>query len=396
MELFDGYPYLEDDRIIIHKMGPEDAADLEELTSDPQVYDYVPPFLYELKYEDKAEVIARLDEEYFDTKEGILMGIYFKAANNKLVGLAEIYSYDEKKSKASIGCRIGSKYWGKGISPSMAALMRDYLIKDIGLETVTAHIMQANVSSERSIAKSGFLPKYRNLLEDWGMGEMCLTDKYVYKKEWLGKESVAEKIPEVQVEQFVMAYEADQDRIRALLPESYVSLRPVLRINSEIRDEEVVYLEFNTPVEYDGRRGWLNIASWKSTRDDISFSRDDKTVTISASFIELSYTGVGIEGGCPAEKDNEGCYYITDETEFRPAEKITENKEFCDCEFAWKFGSGDARGRSQGKTLPAAFREPKEELPKILFTPENAAAIPCRQVLGSYIVRFKRNRAAAI
>ena len=24
------------------------------------------------------------------------------------------------------------------------------------------------------------------------------------------------------------------------------------------------------------------------------------------------FTGVGIEGGCPAEKDNAGCYYFTD------------------------------------------------------------------------------------
>ncbi len=40
----------------------------------------------------------------------------------------------------------------------------------------------------------------------------------------------------MQVEQFVMAYYAEQDRLRALLPEGFVSLRPVLRINAEVRD----------------------------------------------------------------------------------------------------------------------------------------------------------------
>ena len=38
------------------------------------------------------------------------------------------------------------------------------------------------------------------------------------------------------VEQFVMAYGAEQDRLRALLPEGFASLRPVLRINAEVRD----------------------------------------------------------------------------------------------------------------------------------------------------------------
>ena len=59
----------------------------------------------------------------------------------------------------------------------------------------------------------------------------------------------------MQVEQFVMAYGIEQDRIRALLPEDYESLRPVLRINTEIRDEKTVYIEFNTPVAHGGKRG---------------------------------------------------------------------------------------------------------------------------------------------
>lgn len=40
----------------------------------------------------------------------------------------------------------------------------------------------------------------------------------------------------MQIEQFVMAYGVEQDRLRAILPEGFTSLRPVLRINGEIRD----------------------------------------------------------------------------------------------------------------------------------------------------------------
>ena len=105
----------------------------------------------------------------------------------------------------------------------------------------------------------------------------------------------------MQVEQYVMAYGIEQDRIRAIIPDGFVSLRPVLRINAEIQDNSNGYLEFNTPVE----------------------------------------------------KDNAGCYFLKETPELKKPETITENKEFCDCTFQWKFTEKDAHGVSIGKTLPS-------------------------------------------
>lgn len=39
----------------------------------------------------------------------------------------------------------------------------------------------------------------------------------------------------MKVEQYVMAYGVEHDRLRAILPEGFTSLRPVLRFNAEIR-----------------------------------------------------------------------------------------------------------------------------------------------------------------
>ncbi len=193
----------------------------------------------------------------------------------------------------------------------------------------------------------------------------------------------------MKVEQFAMAYGVEQDRIRAMLPDGFESLRPVLRINAEIRDEKNVYLELNTPVSHDGKRGWINIANWKN-EDGLSFRHEGKKVTLSAPFLFLVWQGTGLEGGCPAEKDNDGCFFLNADEFFRPNEKINKNKEFCNCEFAWKFSGSDASGKSEGKTLPAFAEEVTQNYEKADFTPENAAKIPCRQVLGAYIVRFER------
>lgn len=190
----------------------------------------------------------------------------------------------------------------------------------------------------------------------------------------------------MKVEQYVMAYRVEQDRLRAILPEGFSSLRPVLRINVELRDGSRGYVEWNTAVEKDGRRGWLNIGSW----DDVPFERAGKTVTFRTEFLEISFTAVGIAGSCPAEKDDEGCFFLRPTERLRPPEHIAAGKEFCDCRFRWHFAEGNAHGVSLGRTLSAEPTEAVKEYPREAFTAENAASIPCIQVLGSYLVCFDR------
>lgn len=197
----------------------------------------------------------------------------------------------------------------------------------------------------------------------------------------------------MKIEQFVMAYRVEQDRLRAFLPEEYESLRPVLRINVEIRSgkEESVYVEFNTPVAAFGKRGWLNIAHWESPITDISYERDMNVVTFISPFLKITYISLDIEGGCPAEKDNDGCFFIREKIEFRGKDIIDVNKEFCDCEFEWKFAEGNAKGISVGgKSVAVEPTEPEKAYDKQKFSVETAAAIECKQIVGSYVVKFDR------
>ena len=391
MKLFTEYPCLEGDKVLLRKIRETDAEALRIMTEDAAVYRYLPTFLFEQKYDDTRKVIERMDEECFLTRESILLAVCMRNEPDHLIGIAEIYNYEENKAKASIGCRLSSEVWGRGIATEVIGLLKDYLLGDTDVKTITAHIMVENKASAAAVKKNGFLNKYPDLYGDWGFPELCHTDKYVYKKEWLENSDGAGSLPAVHVEQFVMAYLADQDRIRAMLPEGFQSLRPVLRINTEIRNGEVLYVELNTPVGCGARKGWLNIANWKSKHmPQLRFEREGKSVRITAPFLELTYTGTGIEGGCPAEHDNDGCFYVGNDIEFRPAETIGSNKEFCDCSFAWKFHEGDARGRSEGKTIPAQYQPPETAYPSCSLSAENAASIPCQQVLGAYVVRFCR------
>lgn len=194
------------------------------------------------------------------------------------------------------------------------------------------------------------------------------------------------------IEQYVMAYQAEQDRLRALLPEGFLSLRPVLRINVEIHNGEAVYLEYNIPVAAQGRRGWLNIANWNTAEAGISYEKTGKTTLFNAPFLQIAFTRVGITGGCPAERDNDGCFFLGKTPMFRPAEKILENREFCNCTFAWRFDASSAHGFStSGKSIAAVSTEPRIQYAKKELSPQAAAAIKCEQVLGAYAVTFVRN-----
>ena len=89
MKLFDEYPELRNDRVILRKMSPADADALAELTAREAVYGTVPSFLYELKYQDKRDVIANMDRECFDPKESLLLGVYLTTEPERLIGIAE-------------------------------------------------------------------------------------------------------------------------------------------------------------------------------------------------------------------------------------------------------------------------------------------------------------------
>ena len=185
MKLFEEYPYLENDVIAMSRLTEADIPGLEELTAQPDVGATIPTFLYEYKYEDKREMLAHMDEECFDTKESILLGVRSRSEAPEFYGIAEIYNYEEEKQKASIGYRLLPSVWGKGIATQEVELLKEYLFGETGLRTITAHVLRENKRSAHVLEKNGFVNLYPGVMEDWGRGEPQLTDKYVLKKRWL-------------------------------------------------------------------------------------------------------------------------------------------------------------------------------------------------------------------
>lgn len=184
MDLFDSMPRLEGERVLLREMVDADAPALDALSKSESVYRMLPTFLYEQKYEDKHEAIANMRAECFDTRDSILLAVCLREAPDQMIGIAEIYAYEARKPKASIGCRLSEQYWGQGLATEAAKLLKAYLIDEVQVRTITAHVMTQNVASGQAMEKSGFVKLYTNVWEDWGRGEPVLIDKYVYKRRW--------------------------------------------------------------------------------------------------------------------------------------------------------------------------------------------------------------------
>ena len=173
-KLFSEIPCLKSERLILRGLIPQDAPALAELTNSPNVYRYLPTFLFEKKYPDAGEVIRRLYDECL--KESIILGIF---ENGSFCGLAEFYGHRDEIHKISVGYRLLESCWGRGIASEALKLMVDYLYGETDIEIITASTMIENAASARVLTKNGFDLVVHAVGEDWGYDEPTISDKWI-------------------------------------------------------------------------------------------------------------------------------------------------------------------------------------------------------------------------
>lgn len=173
-KLFSDIPRIEGKCVILKPLTADDAEALRELTENDEVYRYLPTFLYEKKYEDKAYVIDHLYDECI--KNSLILGVF---VDDEFCGLAEIYGYRAPLKKASVGYRLMQRCWGRGIATETLGLMVKYLLEETDIEIITASTMSANKSSANVLKKNGFKRIGYTVFENWGYAKPIMTEKWI-------------------------------------------------------------------------------------------------------------------------------------------------------------------------------------------------------------------------
>ena len=182
-ELFDVFPYLENDRVIIRKMELNDVAALAEISSNDNVYKFLPPFLYKKSNKALETAIKNLGGRDFEKKKHIIAGVYLKENPNRLVGLAEMFDYKKRENKITIGYKVNEDYWNKKIATNVLKLMIEYLVSEVNISTVQAFVMPENIYSSKVLLNNGFVKEaYTSQEKNWGGQEIVSVDAYTYRK----------------------------------------------------------------------------------------------------------------------------------------------------------------------------------------------------------------------
>ena len=172
--LFPAIPTVTGERVVLKRITEEDAGALQAMTENPRVYRYLPAFLFEKKYDDTHLVIERLYDE--GLRESLILGIYLDGV---FTGIAEAYGFRDPIHKISVGYRLAEEFWGRGIATEALGLLTGYLLKEKGIEIITASTMLENQASARVLRKSGFALVVHDVGEDWGYDKPTAADKWI-------------------------------------------------------------------------------------------------------------------------------------------------------------------------------------------------------------------------
>jgi len=181
-EIFDDLPTLETERLVLRKMRLDDAADLFDYASDPEVSTYTTWGPHE-SVQDSREFLMRILSLYESGQLGD-WGIIHKA-DAKFIGTCGFAIWEPYHSRAEIGYAMSRKYWGKGLMTEAARELINFGFRKMQLNRVEARCMIDNIGSARVMEKSGMT--YEGILREHMYAKGRYDDLKIYsilRREW--------------------------------------------------------------------------------------------------------------------------------------------------------------------------------------------------------------------
>ncbi|MFX1705467.1 GNAT family N-acetyltransferase [Chitinophaga sp. CC14] len=144
--IFNTQPILENDKVILYPLEEKDFEALYAVASDPEIWRQHPN-----QDRWKREVFQVFFDGAMQSKGAFK--IVDKATGN-IIGSTRIYNYDEQDNSLFIGYTFyATSCWGKGINPSVKAIMLDYVFQFVS--KVYFHIGANNIRSQIAIGRIG-------------------------------------------------------------------------------------------------------------------------------------------------------------------------------------------------------------------------------------------------
>jgi len=153
--VFQPFPELTTERLLLRRVTMEDALAIFFLRSDETVLQFISREPAKT-IQEAEEFIKRIDSE-IDANEVILWAIALRDDPGKLIGTICYWQLQKENYRAEIGFVLHPHYWRKGIMKEAVLKVIEYGFSTLRLHSIEAHINSSNTASAAILESTGFV-----------------------------------------------------------------------------------------------------------------------------------------------------------------------------------------------------------------------------------------------
>jgi len=176
--IYNKFPVIELDRIILRDMRIDDVHDFLHYASAKEVKLYVSDI-------DWPQTIEEATKEYmywaslYSTRSAIYWAIEHKK-HKKLIGTCGFNYWNMHHHRGEISYDLSYEYWNKGYMTEAINAICDFAFERMDIHRLQATVLDFNIGSYRVLEKAGF--KREGLLQGYGKVGGAFRDYYMYSK----------------------------------------------------------------------------------------------------------------------------------------------------------------------------------------------------------------------
>lgn len=153
--VFGQFPILKSDTLTLKKVEEHHLEEVYDIYSNDTVFEYcgiIPKY-------NKATVKNMIGhfERDFNKRSRIKWGIFTNVDSERVVGIMEVFDFNQKVNMATIGYFLAESQWGQGIAADATRIVVKFLFEDVGVNRIQAEVMPVNERSKRVLLKNGFI-----------------------------------------------------------------------------------------------------------------------------------------------------------------------------------------------------------------------------------------------
>ena len=142
--------FLENDRILLRAVEPEDLEVLYRWENDSSVWiagnTRAPYSRFQLK-----QYIANLSSDIYESKQVRLMIV--DKESNTTVGTVDLFDFDIHHSRIALGLYVSSENQGQGFAKGSLTLIENYVFNFLKINQLYVQIAKSNIASRKIFEK---------------------------------------------------------------------------------------------------------------------------------------------------------------------------------------------------------------------------------------------------